>query len=130
MPPVLAQCIARYSADFDRQTRMSYFWLLRPVPAQRNFRIARVICGAAAESRTQKIDADVLVYDEGKRLQVSWDGGRTSPSSSRSVFHSVWLRRNCHCSQCLSLYNQNVVRSHEMDPRVAIVHANLTGSLW
>ena len=66
----------------------------------------------------------VTVMEGGKRLQAVW---KSQGRSRESMYHSVWLRRNCHCVQCLSLYNQNVVRSHEMDPQVAIIEAKVTG---
>ncbi|CAI8039430.1 Gamma-butyrobetaine dioxygenase [Geodia barretti] len=103
---------------------MSYFRLLRTAITRRHLGTSQVFRRAGTEERlSQQVTTDLLVLGGGKRLRVSWDSSRTS----QSVFHSVWLRRNCQCTQCLSLYNQNVVRSHEMDPRVAIIHANLTG---
>ena len=103
---------------------MSYFRLLRTAITRRHLGTSQVFRRAGTEEGlSQQVTTDLLVLGGGKRLRVSWDSSRTS----QSVFHSVWLRRNCQCTQCLSLYNQNVVRSHEMDPRVAIIHANLTG---
>ena len=66
----------------------------------------------------------ISVSAEGKRLQAAWDAEGSPPST----FHSVWLRHNCQCPQCLTAYNQNAVISTELDPHVAITEASIAGN--
>ena len=68
---------------------------------------------------------DISVSTEGKRLQAAW-GTEASPAST---YHSVWLRYNCQCSQCLTSYNQNAVIPTDLNPRVTITEARITGNL-
>ena len=67
------------------------------------------------------------VSDEGRQLEAVWgdaEGSAAPPSS----YHSVWLRHNCHCPECLTAQNQNAVLSCELDPDVAISEAKVTGT--
>ena len=86
--------------------------LLRPVTRKLNI-------NAAAKPEEVKIS----VSTEGKRLQAVW-GNEASPPST---YHSVWLRHNCQCSQCLTSYNQNAVISTDLDPHVTITETRITG---
>ena len=42
----------------------------------------------------------VTVAEGGKKVELAWNG------SEQWRFHSVWLRHNCQCSECLSPYGQ------------------------
>ena len=67
--------------------------------------------------------AKIVVCDDGRQLDVEWESS-TKPSN----YHSIWLRRNCQCAECLnSTINQFVGKPHELDPYVAISEANITG---
>lgn len=70
----------------------------------------------------QQNGVNVTVSKEGKQLQALWNN-----STKQSTYHSVWLRHNCNCPQCLNSSNQNAVASYELDPKVTICEANVTG---
>ena len=66
--------------------------------------------------------AKIIVATGGKRMTVEWDGdGRGSPH--QSTYHSVWLRRNCQCPQCLNPQNQSIMLSYDLDPTVTLSEA-------
>lgn len=88
-----------------------------------------VFCAAAssvAEAPTNAEKTKLIVSNGGERLGVKWS---CESGGGRSIFHSVWLRRNCQCPQCLNVYNQNAVKSYEIIPRVCITDATISGKL-
>ena len=40
------------------------------------------------------------IAEDGKKLKLAWKGDR------EWSFHSMWLRHNCRCSECLSPHGQ------------------------
>ena len=70
--------------------------------------------------------AGVSVMEEGRKMRATWKG-EDDPDSF--TYHSVWLRRNCQCSQCLNAQNQNVVRSDELDPHVTVSSATISSGI-
>ena len=70
------------------------------------------------------VAARITVHGGGKQIEAAWD---PAPESIPSTYHSVWLRHNCQCSQCLSPSGQKVVVSAELDPNVTVTEASITG---
>ena len=68
--------------------------------------------------------AKIIVGAGGKRMRAEWDG-----SPHQSTYHSVWLRRNCQCPQCLNPQNQSVVLSYELDPTVTLSEASISNGI-
>jgi hypothetical protein len=66
----------------------------------------------------------IAVSEEGKRLQVVWNGQGGVPPSS---YHSVWLRSNCQCLKCVSECNQLLHQWDELDYNTTISGATVTG---
>ena len=80
---------------------------------------------SAALSRKRNA-VNIAITGDGKKLRALWD---SESSVMPSTYHSVWLRHNCQCPQCLSSYNQTVLLSYELDPKVAISEAHVSGRL-
>jgi hypothetical protein len=65
------------------------------------------------------------VADGGKILKLGSGQGEF-------VFHAVWLRKNCHCSECFFSSNGHTGRKifpHELDPFVTMMSAEISGML-
>lgn len=46
------------------------------------------------------ISPSIAIAEDGKKLKLAWEGDR------EWSYHSVWLRHNCRCSECLSPHGQ------------------------
>lgn len=65
--------------------------------------------------------ARITVSQGGKKLAADWGSHR------ESTYHSIWLRHNCQCSQCLTSSGQKATASTEQDPHITIAEASITG---
>ena len=114
-----------------KRLRMNLLKLLRlaPGPFRGTPHACTVLTAETQRPAIRKLNSDaqpapvrIAVSGEGKRLEAVWGSG-----SPPSTYHSVWLRHNCQCSQCLSSHGQNTVSSTGIDPNVAVADANITG---
>ncbi|XP_061168815.1 CSC1-like protein 2 [Saccostrea echinata] len=53
----------------------------------------RVYCSNSVSSEKNK-EIKVLAEEVGQKVKITWKNG------TESMFHSIWLRNNCHCSEC------------------------------
>ena len=84
---------------------------------------ARLSAAGLSSGAVRRGAAGVSVMEEGRKMRATWKG-EGSPDSF--TYHSVWLRRNCQCPQCLNTQNQNIARSDELDPHVTVSSANIS----
>ena len=71
----------------------------------------------------------VTVAEGGKKVELTWN------DNEQWRFHSVWLRHNCRCSECLSPYGQKTAVLVESFRRavaqdIRIESAHLQGVLF
>ena len=82
-----------------------------------------------AHSRTLAVEAPntaSLGYEmmnDGKMVRISWANGETA------AFHSVWLRHNCQCPDCVSSANQKSINPSILDPNMSVTDIQVSGNL-
>lgn len=64
----------------------------------------------------------VSVSDNGRNLSFS-----CSSEEKERRFHPVWLRHNCHCSQCLQFRAQKTIPAEDLSRDLKISAANVEG---
>lgn len=71
-----------------------------------------------------KDDIKLGLEDKKKHVTVDWHDG------TNSRFHSVWLRHNCHCSECMQDYSgQRLLDGSKISPKILIekIYINESG---
>ena len=70
----------------------------------------------------QRLSTNARVIDSGKKLSLDCSGDVMR-------FHTVWLRHNCHCDQCLSSSGQKIKSFESLCGDLKITSAEVKGHL-
>ena len=63
-----------------------------------------------------------------KRLNAVWQAGSDGlKGDSSCLFHAVWLRYNCQCSQCIPSSGQRTSPVEASDPSLKLTSAKVSG---
>ena len=70
--------------------------------------------------QAQRLSTNARVIDSGKKLSLDCSGDVMR-------FHTVWLRHNCHCDQCLSSSGQKIMSFESLCGDLKITSAEVQG---
>ena len=81
-----------------------------------------VLARALAVEATATASLGYEVLSNGRKVKFTWANGETSS------FHSVWLRHNCQCSDCISS-NQKSINPTSLDPNMSVTDVHVSGNV-
>ena len=62
------------------------------------------------------------VLNSGRKVKFTWANGESSS------FHSVWLRHNCQCSDCV-FSNQKHINAASLHPNMSVTDIHVSGNV-